>query len=80
MGHLLPSFLSMNKEHIMSVLCHSLCTYEMSKLYMPLVNMVSFTTRQRILVLPRVEISRASYEPLGDVEAHLKHFKPRQPL
>ena len=28
----------------------------------------------------RVEISRASYEPLGDVEAHLKHFKPPQPL
>ena len=29
---------------------------------------------------PRVEISRALYEPLGDVEAHLKHFKPPQPL
>ena len=30
--------------------------------------------------IPRVEISRASYEPLGDVEAHLKHYKPPQPL
>ena len=30
--------------------------------------------------LSRVEISRASYEPLDDVEAHLKHFKPPQPL
>ena len=30
--------------------------------------------------LTRVEISRASYEPLGDVEAHLKHFKPPQPF
>ena len=30
--------------------------------------------------MSRVEISRASYEPLGDVEAHLKHFKPPQPL
>ena len=30
--------------------------------------------------LSRVEISRASYEPLGDFEAHLKHFKPPQPL
>ena len=28
----------------------------------------------------RVEISMASYEPLGDFEAHLKHFKPPQPL
>ena len=28
----------------------------------------------------RVEISRASFEPFGDVKAHLKHFKPPQPL
>ena len=34
----------------------------------------------RRLYLTRVEISRASYEPLGDFEAHLKHFKPPQPL
>ena len=31
-------------------------------------------------VITRVEISRVSYEPLGDFEAHLKHFKPPQPL
>ena len=34
----------------------------------------------KFIVNTRVEISRPSYEPLGDVEAHLKHFKPPQPL